>query len=87
MGQPHGGFRAPAPEGREELLEVELLPGVGDVDDFVGLPGLEPVGQGGEVGGGVVVAAVALLDQGRMRLQGGQVVEEDHPGALAFGAR
>jgi len=45
---------------REELPEVELLPLVGDVDDPVGVELGDAAAHRGDVGGGVVEAAVAL---------------------------
>ena len=78
------GLGVPAAEDGEELLEMELLAGVGDIDDLVGVPGLQPVGQGGEVGGGVVEGAVALLDQGGVFLQLRDVLEEDGHRAFAL---
>ena len=93
-------LRMPAPERREQLLEVQLLAAVGDVDDLVGVPGFQPVGQRGQVGGGVIEAAVALLDDERIgsplaflvdeeRVVLGRhgAVEEDGAGASALAAR
>ncbi len=48
----------------EELLEVQLLAFVGDVDDFQGLELCGARDDGGDVGGGVVVAAVGFADNG-----------------------
>ena len=45
---------------------MQLLAAIGDVDDLVGVPGFDAVRQGGQVGGGVVEAAVALLDDERI---------------------
>ena len=69
VGQFHFGLGMPPAERGEELLEMELLAGIGDIDDLVGVPGLQPVRQGGEVGSGVVEGAVALLNQGGVFLQ------------------
>ena len=84
VGQFDFGLRMPAAEHGEELLEMELLAGIGDIDDLVGAPGLQPMRQGGEVGSGVVEGAVALLNQGGVFLQLRDVLEEDRHGAFAL---
>lgn len=48
----------------KELLEVQLLAVVGDVDDFGRLEFCGARGDGGDVGGGVVEAAVGFADDG-----------------------
>ena len=53
----------PACEGGENLLEMQLLPAVGDVNDFVRLPGFEPVSQRRQIGRRVIETAVALADE------------------------
>ncbi len=70
-----------APADREDLLEVELLPLIGDVDDAVGVEGLHSCRHGGEVGRGIVEAAVALADDAERQLF---VFEHDDRGAFAL---
>ena len=60
------GLRMPATEHGENLFEVELLASIGDVNDFVRMPGFEPMRQRGQIGRGVVEGAVALLNQTRI---------------------
>ena len=50
----HRAFRVEPPPDGEELPEVELLPAIGDVNDFVGRKFADAVGDGREVCGGVV---------------------------------
>jgi hypothetical protein len=76
-----GGF--PLVERGEELAEVELLAAIGDVDDFIGMPCLDAVGEGGEVGGGVEGGAVGFLDEHRRFFEVG-LIEENDDGAFAF---
>ena len=74
----------PFAERGEELLEMQLLPAVGDVNDFVRLPGFEPVFQRRQIGGRVIESAVAFADERRMRLQLRNIVEENRHRAFAF---
>ena len=53
--------RSMADEARR-FIEAELLGRADDVPDFIGLPFLHTVVDGGEVGGGIEVAAVAFAD-------------------------
>ena len=92
MGQLRFGLRMPPAEHGEELLEMELLAGVGDIDDLVRTPGLQAMSQGGQVGGGVVEGPVALSNQSGVFLQLRDVLEEDSQSAFtlagnAFGAQ
>ena len=57
----------PTAEGREELLKMQLLSTVRDVNNFLRLPGFEPIRDRGEVSGRVIESAVALLNQHRIR--------------------
>src|SRR5690606_33424612 len=75
------GSEAEAAADREHLLEVELLALVGDVDDAGGRELLDAALDGGEVGGGVVEAAVALPYDHQRQLF---LLELDDEGALAF---
>src|ERR1035441_9735023 len=56
----------PAPKRSEQLPEVQLLAAIGDVDDFVRLPGFEAVPQSRQISGGVIEAAIALLNDKRI---------------------
>ncbi len=75
------GLDAGFARNSEELAEVKLLAFVGDVDDGVGLEFFDAGEDGGEVGGGVVVAAVGFAHDA-----GGQlvVVEEGDESAFAL---
>ena len=84
MGESHLGLGMPVPKDREELLKVQLLPGVGDVHDLLGVPGFEAIGKGGEIGGCIVRGAVALPDNGRVVFQRRVVIEEDHLGTVTL---
>ena len=65
-----GPGRDPArlPGYREDHLEVQRLVRADHVDRAVAAQLVDPVPDGGQVGGGVVVAAVALADDERQRL-------------------
>ena len=63
-----GQFRMPAAKRGEQLLKVQLLAAIGDIDDLLRLPGFEPVGNGRQIGRGVVETAVAFLDELRIGL-------------------
>ena len=75
-------FRPAAPPLRrvEEPLEVELLAGIGDIDDPVGLEFLVPILNRGQIGGGVEKGAVGFPDEVRL-LRDGWIAH--HHGPLA----
>jgi hypothetical protein len=78
---PQRGPRAGLLREREELAEVQLLALVGDIDDPVGLEFGFAREHRGDVGRGVVVAAVGFAhDAGRELL----VLEERDEGAFAL---
>ena len=56
----------PALENGEKLLEVQLLRPAGYINDFVRVPGFQPVRQSRQVRGRVIEGAVALLDERRI---------------------
>ena len=56
---------SPLPRDLEELLEMVALAVVDDVEDLVGMPGLDAILDGRQVGGGVGEGAVALADDER----------------------
>lgn len=68
----------------EELLEMVGLGGADDVPDFIGMPDVDAVLDGGEVGGSVEVAAIAFLDEHGLVLQRGDVWKENALGAIAL---
>src|ERR1041385_183511 len=68
MSEFHFSLRVPAPERQEKLLEVQLLAAVRDINNFVRMPLLQPVLKRGQIRGGVIKPAIALLDQSRIRL-------------------
>ena len=70
VGQPAG-----QPADREHLGEVVALPGVGHVDDPVGVQVADPVPDGGQVGDRVAVAAVGLAHDHRRV----EALDEDAP--------
>ena len=80
----HAVARFPAVVQLEELLEVQLLPAVGDVNDLARLPTVLPVLERREVGRGVVGCAVAFLDDGRVFLEQLVVIKKDDLRAVAF---
>jgi len=59
---------------------VELLAGVGDVEDEVGVPGVDAILNGGEVGGGIHEGAIAFCDE-----EGGILVAFVEDGDCALG--
>ena len=67
----------PAAKGSEDLFEVELLPAVGHVNNFRGLPGLQSIPKRRQVSGGVVKAAVALLNDGGVIFLDAEVVQAE----------
>jgi len=64
---------------------VVALAAIGDVDDLVGVEGLESVKGGGEVGAGVVAGAVGLADDERLFLEARVFGMEDDLSAFAEG--
>src|SRR5438309_1452415 len=58
----------PAAESVEELLKVKLLAAIGDVNNFLRTPGLEPVINRREIGRRVIKSAITLLNQLWIRL-------------------
>src|ERR1035438_1572317 len=74
----------PNSERREQLLEMQLLPSVGDVDDFVRLPRFQTIRQRGQIRRRVIETAVALADERGTLLQLRIVVEENGNRAFAF---
>ena len=62
------GQVAGAARGLEDHAEVQGLAAVDDVEDLVGLQGVDAVADRGQVAGGVAEAAVALADDQRDRL-------------------
>ena len=57
----------PAPENGEKLLEMELLRGPGQVNDFIRMPGFQAIRKGGQISRGVVKRTIPFLDQGGVR--------------------
>ena len=77
----------PAAEHGEKLLEMQLLRRAGDVNDFVGraapCSAFQPELQRGQVGRGVIEAAVAFAHQRRVVFEFGIIVEKDGHRAFA----
>ena len=69
------------------LLEVQGLALVDEVQHAVGVQHVVPITHGGEVGGGVEVAAAGLLHDHRERIALGvlELFEEDAQRAVVFG--
>ena len=78
--QLHRVLRFPARVERKELLKMELLPTVGDVDDFAWLPTVFAMLQRGQIGGGVVCGAIAFLHHRGMFFQRLLIVKIDYLG-------
>ena len=81
------GFRMPAPENGEALLKVQLLRRSCHIYYFIrwaresaALPAEE---EGRQVGGGVVVTAVAFANERRVRLEFRHLLEKDSHCAFA----
>src|SRR5436190_14576263 len=84
MGKFYFGLGLPAAERGKELLEMQLLPAICDVDDFVRMPILQAVGYGSQISRRVIESAVALLNQGRPPLELRIIFKEDSNGAFAL---
>jgi hypothetical protein len=67
----------------KELAEVQLLRRADDIPDFIRLPVVDAVVDGGEVGGGIEEAAVALADEAGLVGEFRHVAKEDAGGAVA----
>src|SRR5256885_1974695 len=63
---------------------MELLAPIGHIDDFIGMPLSETVLEGCKVGGRVVEATVAFLDERRMPLQLWKIFKLRDDGAFTF---
>ncbi|GIX30518.1 MAG: hypothetical protein KatS3mg124_0990 [Porticoccaceae bacterium] len=81
-----GGREARSARHQEDLAHVEGLAGVDEIEDALGAQLADPVAHGRQIGGGVEVASVRLLDDHRAgpSLPVGQFFEEHHLGALVF---
>ena len=71
------GVAAFAPRDLEDLAEVQLLRRAGYDPDGIALQIVETVVDRRDIGGGVIEAAVALADDGRLVRQLGDVAEEN----------
>src|SRR5690349_10590662 len=74
----------PAAENREQLLEMQLLGATGDVRDLVGIPGLQPMLECGQVRSRVIKTTVTLLNQRRILFELRDVFKEDGDRAFAL---
>ena len=81
---PIADCRLPFAKRGKKLLEMQLLAAVGDVNDFIRLPGFHPVSQRRQIGCRIIKAAVAFTNQRRVLLQLRIVVEENSGCAFAF---
>src|ERR1017187_880503 len=80
------GSTLPLAKRGEDLLKMQLLTSVGDINDFIRPPGLQPIRQRGQVRGGVIKSTVALADERRLFLESRRrgIVEENGQRAFAF---
>src|SRR2546427_3849193 len=53
----------PPSENVKELLKMELLPAIGDVDNFFRLPSVQSILEGCQVRGRIIESPVTLLNQ------------------------
>ena len=84
MSQLDRRVRVPLAESGEELLKMKLLTPIGDVNNFVGLPGIEPVFQSREIRCCVIEAAITLSNERRLFLERRDVLEEYRQRAFAL---
>ena len=87
MGELDTGLRLPSLENLKQLFEVELLPSIGDVDDFMGFPALTSIIERSKVRRGVIGTAILFKDQRRVILQFRNPLKKDNLGALTFDSK
>src|SRR5438477_11250615 len=77
------GVGMPQIKNREELLEMELLPANGHINDFGRVPCLPSVAKGRQIGRRVIGCAITLLHQGRMCSQFRDIIEKYNDSSFA----
>jgi len=70
-------LRMPAAKGGKNLFELKLLAAVGNINDFVRVPGLETMLQRGQIGCGVIETAVAFLNLTRIGRPGAVLMNQE----------